>query len=213
MSFPNSTEIFADKYYVHIDRDGFRIRKRFGIQPIFLFPLFDIFYAWGLQIQNILIKFVITSLVPGIVTPEMSMLLSIGSFLVMILFFMGIIYFVRKVRIWHGCEHKAIAAAEANDLDNIERYSTIHDSCGGTYLLSLYLGMAVWFTIIKSPVGVFSFMFIILFIESRFFHKYNRLGIWLGRKIQRITTKEPPNDLLSITRRGMSALLIRERNV
>jgi uncharacterized protein YqhQ len=33
-----------------------------------------------------------------------------------------------------------------------------------------------------------------------------------GRQIQKLTTKEPPDEILSVGQRGMAALLTRERN-
>ena len=117
-----------------------------------------------------------------------------------------------RTRPWHGCEHKAIAAGIAGDLDNISKYSTINDHCGGTYLFSIYLGLAIWFLITKTMLGFFSLMFLIMYFESKYFHEQNKIGIWIGEKLQILTTKEPTEEMLSMGERGVRALLIRERN-
>ena len=208
MSFPDHTQIYAKNFWVKIDKDTYTVKKRRGVQPIFLFPLIDLlFFGWFYYARPGLVK----AYAP-VSNPVLDGILALAF----LIFFIGCAIFLIssfvKIRKWHGCEHKAIAAAMAGDLENIKKYSPIHDSCGGTYLFSLYLGMAAWFTFVGSPIGVFSFLLIIMVLESRYFHKHNRLGIWIGRQIQRITTTEPPDEILEMGKRGVGALMMREGN-
>ena len=130
--------------------------------------------------------------------------------------FIFLYYFSFKgVATWHGCEHKIIEAAEKNDVDNAILYSPISDRCGGTYMFSIYGSMAVyWFVAFKFfnvfvPVGFMTFSVLIVFLESRLFHKYNFVGIWLGRKLQKyVTIKEPETWKIQLGIKGMNELIM-----
>lgn len=216
ISFPSGTEIFGSSYSVSVDKDQFRIRKsRFGLPLFLLFPLFDILLAAVFLIRQYLgshIAAVVES------NPNIQVLAPVFPYIPVILVVVegGVIgyllFSLNRTRPWHGTEHKAIAAAMAGDLDNISNYSVINDRCGGCFLFSMYLGMALWLAIVRIPIGLFTVSTLILYTEAKYFHQYNKPGIWLGRKIQLLTTKEPSPEMLGMGERGVRALLVRMRN-
>jgi len=136
----------------------------------------------------------------------------------------GLIIFVyffvfRGVAYWHGCEHKVIAAGRNNDLKNVRKYNTIDDRCGGTFMLTMWGAMIFyWFLFFYIfnwfvPFGIFTFILFIMVIESKWFHSYNKLGIWFGRKLQKkLTVKEPHDWQLKLGVEGMTKLIDCEVN-
>jgi len=215
ISFPSGTKIYGGSYSVSINMDKFGIKKSRGMPIYLIFPLLDVVLA-AAYITREYVKAHITAVVAG--NQSIQSLAPAFPFIPAILVVVegGVIgylfFFLHKTRPWHGTEHKAIAAAMADDLENISNYSVINDRCGGCFLLSMYLGMFLWLAIVQIPLGLFTVGTLILYTEARFFHQYNKPGIWLGRKIQVLTTKEPSPEMLDMGERGVRALLIRMRN-
>ena len=103
----------------------------------------------------------------------------------------------KGVRTWHGAEHKVISAAENYDLDNVKKYSPIHERCGGTLLPTIFLGYIIWVILfLKTGLmyGEFTIITILIFLNIKFFHKYDKIGIWVGKKIQKYFTVKEPDD-------------------
>jgi uncharacterized protein YqhQ len=137
------------------------------------------------------------------------------GFLLLFLYF----FWLRGVRKWHGCEHKVIEAAINDDIYNAEKYTPISNKCGGTYMLTMYVSMGAYWVLsttffhISLPVGVFTFVLLMIFIESRVFHKYNKIGICFGRWLQKkITVSEPEPWQLKLGIGGMKKLIDVEYN-
>ncbi len=124
-----------------------------------------------------------------------------------VLFAVAYFGWLRGMARWHGAEHMAIAAAENNDLNNIERYSPVHERCGGsvlftmTVVVALYLGLDVQF------VGMGLLLLLVVLFDARHLSHVNRLGRWLGRVLQRrLTVARPCQWQLRLVRRGMQEL-------
>lgn len=139
-----------------------------------------------------------------------------------VVFFTGCLLFMyfamfRGLARWHGQEHRAIAAAEAKDIENMEKYSVVNDRCGGTFILSIYayLFIAIYFVVFVFHLpgyGVYTMTALMMYAEAKYFHHYNVLGIAFGRFIQKkFTTREPWPWQNQIGKEGITELMKAER--
>ncbi|MBL7032870.1 MAG: DUF1385 domain-containing protein [Candidatus Delongbacteria bacterium] len=140
---------------------------------------------------------------------------------------------IRRLFMYHGAEHKSIAAFEQQvelTADNAERCSRFHPRCGTSFVLIVALMTMVVFMLIDALIialaGDYSsalhrlvvhipfiplvagFSFEILKISARY------QGSWLGRQIvkpglwlQRITTREPDSPMLEVALVALSTSL------
>lgn len=237
------TTIFSRHYRLRIEKNMKTKRYRAVIVPkkgISLFTIFmclalpiDIFY-YMMQFQMNLLREVadivgsffadlfswIPSVegvsVPSIVIPLW--VVNIIMYSILIVNFLLLYFFIfRGVATWHGCEHKIIAAAENNDIDNVRNYSRVNDRCGGCFIFTSYFFIAVyWLTLyyvfgILLPVGMMTLTYTIMFLEGKYFHKYNWIGIRVGRILQRkLTTAEPLEFQVKLAISGMKKLVKKE---
>ena len=233
-------KIFGKKFWMIVGRDkknqyGFsihKIRKRDYASKYFFFLLFVFLDFLIFTIDNpppaviMLINWLdsvgeninnaVSNYMPTVETSPTFEVLSWVFFMSTLFLFIWLFSF-RGLKRWHGLEHKAIASAEAGDVENYEKYSTINKRCGGTYLLSIYayLFISIYFVIIILGLpgyGVYSMTGFLMFAESRWFHKYNVIGIWFGCLLQKYcTTKEPFQWQNKIGKSGISELVKAER--
>jgi len=237
--FGGGTTIFSKRYKLNIYKESktkkwVKIikKKKFPILIhtfFFVFPLIDIlyyvlefkpnlvsgFFNWLL---NKIDSIPIDVTVPSFYIPLwlINVILYFSIFLLLL-----VLYFVafKGMRRWHGCEHKVIAAAENDDIDNAIKYTPISTHCGGTYIFIAYFALGLyWFIVfyffhLNLPVGIMTFVVLMIILESHFFHKYNRLGIWVGKILQRYcTVKEPELWQLKLGIDGMKKLVDVEYN-
>lgn len=139
----------------------------------------------------------------------------LGLIVAFFLYWAILLDFFYCMRPWHGLEHKLVHAAENDNLDHAGEYSTVHDRCGGTYVLSLlsvYAVLSSVYAVMGWPsVGILSLMGLVMLLESRYWHKKNAPGIWFGRVLQRFaTTKEPTPAMLTVGIEGMKELVRKE---
>ena len=119
---------------------------------------------------------------------------------------------IQRVFQYHGAEHKTIHAYEAGDpltVKAIQRYSPRHPRCGTSFIL--IVGMVAFFVFLAlAPLAfvwqVAARIVLLPFIaglsyevlkagaDKRWMSWANRPGIWL----QRITTKEPSDDMVAV---------------
>jgi len=239
--YGGGTTIFSKRYKLNIyknskTKEWERVVKKkwFPISNHFfflLFPIIDVLY-YVIEFKSYLIYNFINWVVNPFKNVSTSVDVSAPSFYILIWVFQIIIYFLigfffvflyfvcfKGVRKWHGCEHKVIVASENNDLDNAIKYNPISDRCGGTYMITIYLTMGLyWYSCfyifhLMVPIGIMTFILLVIELESRLFHKYNRLGIWFGKLIQRYCTiKEPEEWQLKLGINGMKELIDVEYN-
>jgi uncharacterized protein YqhQ len=131
---------------------------------------------------------------------------------------------MRRIFQYHGAEHKTIYAFEdGKDLsaDSARGYSTLHPRCGTSFLLVVMLVSVVVFAFLGRPetwndrllrfamiplIGGIAFEFIKLSAKERF-ARYFRFAIWPGLTLQRVTTKEPSDDMLEVSVAALDACL------
>lgn len=128
---------------------------------------------------------------------------------------------IARVFQYHGAEHKTIYAYEAGDpltVEAIQSYSPRHPRCGTSFILIVamvafvvFLALAplpfVWQVlsrVVLIPViAGLSYEVLKLGANKRWMSWANRPGIWL----QRITTKEPTDDMVEVAVASLLAAL------
>ncbi|MGH2829387.1 MAG: DUF1385 domain-containing protein [Actinomycetota bacterium] len=132
---------------------------------------------------------------------------------------------IRRVFMYHGAEHKTIAAYEAGESElnpeAVDKYSTLHVRCGTNFLIMVMLltiviysllGYPVWYWRVVQRVGLIPVIAGISYEGLRLGanHTDNRIvrammkpGLWL----QMITTKPPTPDQIEVAIRSFEAVL------
>jgi uncharacterized protein YqhQ len=139
----------------------------------------------------------------------------------------GLLPDLRRVFQYHGAEHKAINALEANaELTpaNVQKFSLIHPRCGTAFLLWVmvigifvfaFVGRPDWHWLILSRILLLPVIAGLAYELIRFAgkHQSNRVlmtllapGLWL----QRLTTREPTLEQVEVSIRALREVQSRE---
>jgi uncharacterized protein YqhQ len=131
---------------------------------------------------------------------------------------------LRRVLEYHGAEHKVISCFEAGDELTPERaglYSRLHPRCGTSFLLVVMLVAIIVF----APIGVPAWYLLLITrvigvpliagvsFEIIKWAGRNRTRSWVralmapGMALQRLTTREPDHDQLSVSIAALDAVL------
>jgi len=131
---------------------------------------------------------------------------------------------MKRIFQYHGAEHKTIYAFEnGQDLtvDNARPYTTLHPRCGTSFLIVVMLVSILVFALLGKPhtwgdrmlrfamipvIGGISFEFIKLSAKERF-ARYLGPAVWPGLTLQKVTTKEPTDDMLEVAIAALDACL------
>jgi uncharacterized protein YqhQ len=155
-------------------------------------------------------------------------LIRVGVFIAYIAL-IGLLPDLKRVFQYHGAEHKAINALEANaDLTptHVQKFSLIHPRCGTAFLLWVmvigifvfaFVGRPVWYWLILSRILLLPVIAGLAYELIRFAgkHRDNRVlmtllapGLWL----QRLTTREPTLDQVEVSIRALLEVRRREES-
>jgi len=134
---------------------------------------------------------------------------------------------LRRVFQYHGAEHKAINALEANaelTPQSVQKHSLIHPRCGTAFLLWVmviaifvfaFVGRPTWYWLIVSRILLLPVIAGLAYELIRYAgkHRDNRVlmkllapGLWL----QRLTTREPTDDQVEVSIRALRSVMARE---
>ena len=122
----------------------------------------------------------------------------------------------KRILMYHGAEHKAINAYEAGvpmDVENVKRYSRLHPRCGTSFLFIVLLVSIVLYSILPNLDFYYRIAYRVALIPViagvsyellRLSGKYKdspitRVFVAPGLAFQRLTTKEPTDDMLEIS--------------
>ena len=122
---------------------------------------------------------------------------------------------IRRTFQYHGAEHMSIHALEAGDpltVDAVRKYPTAHPRCGTEFLVVVILVSIVVFSVVGRqaiPVMVASRIVLIPVIAGISYellrfgarHRDSRIVRWIfqpGIWVQKITTKQPTDDMLEV---------------
>jgi uncharacterized protein YqhQ len=131
---------------------------------------------------------------------------------------------MKRIFQYHGAEHKTIYAFENGDdltVDNARPYTTLHPRCGTSFLIVVMLVSIFVFALLGKPldwgdrllrfamipvIGGISFEFIKLSAKERV-APYVGPAVWPGLTLQRVTTREPDDDMLEVAIAALDACL------
>jgi uncharacterized protein YqhQ len=142
----------------------------------------------------------------------------------------GLMAEIRRVFAYHGAEHKAISAHEAQrplTPEEVDRFSTAHTRCGTTFLLIVVVISIFFFSLIPRagvplPLLFLSRIVLVPFIAAVAYelvrfgarHYGNRLvraiyapGLWL----QSMTTRPPDHGMLEVSIASLESCLASDR--
>jgi uncharacterized protein YqhQ len=131
---------------------------------------------------------------------------------------------MKRIFQYHGAEHKTIFAFEnGKDLTtaNARSYTTHHPRCGTSFLLVVMLVSVVVFAFLGKPetwsdrflrfamiplIGGVAFEFVKLSAREKF-ARFFKVAIWPGLALQRVTTREPSDDMIEVAIAALDASL------
>ncbi|HEY7737716.1 MAG TPA: DUF1385 domain-containing protein [Candidatus Limnocylindria bacterium] len=149
---------------------------------------------------------------------------------VLYLFLIGMMSDVRRVFAYHGAEHKAISAHEADaplEPESVDRFSTAHTRCGTTFVLIVVVISILFFSLIPradvplpllmlSRIALVPVVAAVAYELVRFGarHYGNRAvraiyapGLWL----QSLTTRPPDHDMLEVSITALERVIDEDR--
>ena len=141
----------------------------------------------------------------------------------------GLLPDLRRVFQYHGAEHKAINALEANaELTpaNVQKFSLIHPRCGTAFLLWVmvigifvfaFIGQPVWYWLIASRILLLPVIAGLAYELIRFAGKHQGNTILMtllapGMWLQRLTTRQPSLDQIEVSIRALQDVRRREES-
>jgi uncharacterized protein YqhQ len=167
------------------------------------------------------------------VVGENSVVFNVVDGLIRVALFVGYIWLIgrsaeiRRVFQYHGAEHKTIHAYEAGkplSIEAIQPYSPRHPRCGTNFLLIVVLIALIVFTALGRPswpwliasrlflipvIAGFSYEVLKAAADHRWMAIASKPGIWL----QRLTTREPTDDMVEVAVASLLAALTDDERV
>jgi len=131
---------------------------------------------------------------------------------------------MKRIFQYHGAEHKTIYTFESGEdltTDNARTFTTLHPRCGTSFLLVVMVVSVFVFAFLGRPdswddrfmrfamiplIGGIAYEFIKLSAKERL-ARYFRFAIWPGLTLQRVTTREPSDDMLEVAIAALDACL------
>ncbi len=131
---------------------------------------------------------------------------------------------MRRIFQYHGAEHKTIYAFEAGKnltTENTKEFSTLHPRCGTSFLIVVMIVSIIVFIFLGRPetwsdrllrfamiplIGGISFEFIKLSARKSL-RRIFKPAVWPGLALQKITTREPSDDMLEVAIAALDACL------
>ena len=171
--------------------------------------LFSLAFAIGLFIFLPFFATGLLGLEQGVIFNVVDGLIRLIVF-VLYVFIISFMADIKRLFQYHGAEHKSINCYEAGKkltVENVKKYSTIHNRCGTTFIMIVLIVSIFVFSLITGnffyqllariiliPV-IASLSYEILF----FLNKFNlRLFLWPGLLVQKITTLEPDKKQIQV---------------
>ena len=163
--------------------------------------------------------------------PSQNWLINLLSGIVRILILIAYILFcskvpdVRRTFEYHGAEHKTVYCNE-NDLpltpENAQQFTTLHPRCGTSFLLIVFVISIVTFTLVGYQgtnyfLRLGSRLLLLPFVAGISYEVLKGLAHakgkvveilrWPGMQMQRLTTKQPTNEMLEVAIVSMNVAL------
>ncbi len=130
----------------------------------------------------------------------------------------------KRILMYHGAEHKAINAHEAGapmDVEHVKRYSRLHPRCGTSFLFIVLIVTIVLYSVMPSLGFYYNLAYRLALIPViagisyellRLSGKYKdspvtKALVAPGLLFQRLTTKEPTDDMLEVSIKAVTETL------
>ncbi len=143
---------------------------------------------------------------------------------VLYLFLISLFPDVRRVFQYHGAEHKTVACYEKKEklsVNNIKKYSTIHPRCGTSFLLIVFVLSIFFFTLVQvqgyfQRLGMRLLLLpliagisyeLLKFAGKHYNNSFVKILVSPGLLLQKITTKEPTNDMIEVAVKSLKAVV------
>ncbi|MBR3972265.1 MAG: DUF1385 domain-containing protein [Ruminococcus sp.] len=151
---------------------------------------------------------------------------SIFEGVIKIILFMGYIILVsqmedmKRVFMYHGAEHKTIFCYEADEeltVENVKKHKRFHPRCGTSFIIIMlilgiiiglfvpqFTALGVWGTVLRSAIKILLLPITIgigyelIKICGKHDNKFTRIIAAPGLWAQRITTREPDDDIIEV---------------
>lgn len=131
---------------------------------------------------------------------------------------------LRRLFQYHGAEHKTIAAYEAGlplTVEHAQRFSRLHPRCGTSFMLVVMIvavfvfapvGLPAWWILLLTRVIGVPLVAGISFELIKFAGRNRHLGwvqliIWPGMQLQKLTTREPDDEQVTVAIAALNAVL------
>ncbi|NLL56484.1 MAG: peptide chain release factor N(5)-glutamine methyltransferase [Clostridiales bacterium] len=144
---------------------------------------------------------------------------------------------IKRLFMYHGAEHKTISAYEHNlelTVENVQKMRTVHDRCGTTFMFIVMVISILFFaafpvdvlvnagTVANFIVRVLSRIILIPIVAGisyellKLFSKYDNAITRILKKpgllLQKLTTKEPQDDMVEVAIAAFSEVLLLEED-
>jgi uncharacterized protein YqhQ len=131
---------------------------------------------------------------------------------------------LRRLFQYHGAEHKVISTYEAGlelTPDNARRFSRLHPRCGTSFLLVVMIvaifvfapiGLPAWYWLLATRIVGVPLVAGLSFELIKFAGRNRGKGwvqiiIWPGMQLQKLTTREPDDDMVEVAIVALEAVL------
>ena len=132
---------------------------------------------------------------------------------------------IRRVFQYHGAEHMTIHALEAGDpltVDEIRKYPTAHPRCGTEFLVVVVMISIITFSLVgrQEPLVMIASRFLLIPVIAAVGYEVLKLGARYrsnavvraimapGILVQKITTKQPTDDMIEVAIASMEEALV-----
>ncbi len=129
---------------------------------------------------------------------------------------------IKRVYMYHGAEHKCINCIEQGmdlTVENVRKSSRLHKRCGTSFLLIVMFISILFFMMIRVDSAILKVCLRVLFVpviagvsyefirlagrsENAFVNLLSKPGLWL----QKITTREPEDDMIEVAIQSVEAV-------
>ncbi|MFQ9516159.1 MAG: DUF1385 domain-containing protein [Eubacterium sp.] len=224
-----SADFFEDEEETEPDKFEMWLSNKFGdkaekviigftvalsvVLAIALFMIFPLFIA------DLMEKYV-----PGVGESQVPVIEGILKMLIFIgyLLLISLMKDIQRTFMYHGAEHKCINCIENGkilNVDNVRESSRFHKRCGTSFMLIVLVISIVIFILIRSKILWLRYLIRILLIpviagisyefirkagssDSKIMNALSRPGMWM----QKITTKEPTDDMIEVAIKAVEAV-------
>ncbi|MBN2368297.1 DUF1385 domain-containing protein [Candidatus Woesearchaeota archaeon] len=191
----------------------------------------ELFFTILLSIgMTILLFYMAPLFIARFLTKSNGVLFNVIDGLARIVIFLAYLYIIslmpdiRRVFQYHGAEHMTVHAYEHGEkltVKNIRKHTTLHPRCGTNFLLIVFILSIFFFTAI--PVRTYLYRlgirllllpliagiaYEILKVSGKYYENpIVKLMAWPGLMLQKITTREPEDDMINVAIKSLKSVI------